>query len=141
MPSQKVLFEVISGVEGKCLSIAKNKDCGYRIAGPKPHGGGRVTESWWVNAHELFRELLSIAPDSCQELEQLRSQVSALQAEVEGLRKDKLRMDKLEEILVLYGGLRLHEGNFDCKSHVGLSLTDERDTLRKAIDSLSGGDA
>lgn len=36
-------IEVIQGVEGKCLAIN-----GYRVAGPKPWGGGTVVDSWTI---------------------------------------------------------------------------------------------
>ena len=47
-----VNIEVISGVEGPCLSIS-NKNGGERIAGPKPWGGGKVIHSFTVSVEEL----------------------------------------------------------------------------------------
>ena len=45
--------EVISGVEGPCLSIG-NESGGRRIAGPKPWGGGNAIHSFTVSVEELI---------------------------------------------------------------------------------------
>lgn len=37
-------IELIKGVEGRCICID-----GYRIAGPKPWGGGNVVQTWNVD--------------------------------------------------------------------------------------------
>ena len=37
----KIKIEIISGVEGDCICIN-----GYRVAGPKPWGGGKITKTW-----------------------------------------------------------------------------------------------
>jgi hypothetical protein len=61
------LIEVISGVEGPCLSVGTSSG-GTRVAGPKPWGGGRVTNSFKVSIDTLIKELqqLKEAPE-CQE--------------------------------------------------------------------------
>ena len=55
----KVIFEVISGHAGPCLSIGDG-DSGHRLSGPKPLGGGSVIHSFEVCADELQRELNSL---------------------------------------------------------------------------------
>lgn len=57
----EVLFEVISGPEGPCLSIGNGRS-GYRLAGPKPWGGGCTVHVFTVNVAELLREIQTIAP-------------------------------------------------------------------------------
>lgn len=49
-----VLIEVISGVEGPCLSIGDGS-IGERVAGPKPWGGGRTIHSFQVKSADLRR--------------------------------------------------------------------------------------
>ena len=41
MDEKKCKIEMIGGAEGSCLSLND-----FRIAGPKPWGGGSVTKSW-----------------------------------------------------------------------------------------------
>jgi len=48
-------IEVVNGVEGPSLCIN-----GYRVAGPKPWGGGHVITTWRVKAANL-REYLKRA--------------------------------------------------------------------------------
>lgn len=40
---EQIEIEIIHGVEGDCFAID-----GYRVAGPKPWGGGTVTKSWTI---------------------------------------------------------------------------------------------
>lgn len=49
----RVNVEVISGVEGPCLSINE-----YRVAGPKPWGGGQVTKSWVTSRRDILAAFL-----------------------------------------------------------------------------------
>ena len=42
-------LELVSGVEGPCLCLDD-----YRIAGPKPWGGGLVTNTLWVDKSDLL---------------------------------------------------------------------------------------
>ena len=58
-------IEVISGVEGSCLSIGTDSG-GTRIAGPKPWGGGQVLHTFEVNIDALIKEarVLQEAPDA-----------------------------------------------------------------------------
>lgn len=51
-----VLIEVVSGPEGPCLCIGDG-DTGFRLAGPKPWGGGRTIHRFQVRVDELRREL------------------------------------------------------------------------------------
>jgi hypothetical protein len=52
----KVLIEVIAGRAGHCLSIGDDST-GYRLAGPKPWGGGNVVHRFEVDPDELRHEL------------------------------------------------------------------------------------
>lgn len=52
----KVLIEVVSGRAGPCLTIGDDNG-GYRLAGPKPWGGGTTIHTFTVDADELRREL------------------------------------------------------------------------------------
>lgn len=52
----KVKIEVIEGCAGNSLSIG-NGQTGFRLAGPKPLGGGSTLHSFDVDAHELIREV------------------------------------------------------------------------------------
>ena len=49
--------EVIQGVEGPCLAVNS-----FRVAGPKPWGGGKTIAEWAVLACELARIESSPAP-------------------------------------------------------------------------------
>ncbi|NBJ19723.1 hypothetical protein GT625_13410 [Burkholderia thailandensis] len=51
-----VWIEVIAGCEGSSLSIG-NDNGGYRLAGPKPWGGGRIIHRFSVRIDELRSEL------------------------------------------------------------------------------------
>lgn len=51
--SKGFTIELIQGVEGLCLSLND-----YRIAGPKPWGGGKVIHKWHVTESTLQRALL-----------------------------------------------------------------------------------
>jgi hypothetical protein len=48
----KFKLEIIRGVEGPCISLND-----YRIAGPKPWGGGTVTKSFTVDVDDLVRAI------------------------------------------------------------------------------------
>jgi hypothetical protein len=52
-----VTIEVVSGVEGLCLSINNT-----RVAGPKPWGGGRVIMSWKTKASRITESLPNTTP-------------------------------------------------------------------------------
>lgn len=51
---KKYELAVVSGVEGPCVSLNH-----YRVAGPKPWGGGQVAMAWRVTAADL----LNAAPE------------------------------------------------------------------------------
>lgn len=51
---ERLLVEVVSGVEGPCLVIEN-----FRVAGPKPWGGGRVYGQWRIDRADLLTRLLS----------------------------------------------------------------------------------
>lgn len=53
--SEKIIIEVISGVEGDCLSINN-----YRFAGPKPWGGGRMIKQWKITREHFIKSLKQI---------------------------------------------------------------------------------
>lgn len=48
-------IEIIQGVEGFCIGLNN-----YRIAGPKPWGGGTVVKRWDVSLADLGRAIPSI---------------------------------------------------------------------------------
>lgn len=50
--SKEFKLEIIRGVEGPCISLND-----YRIAGPKPWGGGTVTKSFTVDINDLIRAI------------------------------------------------------------------------------------
>ena len=52
----KIRFEVVSGVEGPCLCIV-NDSGGFRLAGPKPWGGGTVKHTFSVDRDELLEQI------------------------------------------------------------------------------------
>ncbi|MDN4147593.1 Lar family restriction alleviation protein [Pseudomonas tohonis] len=54
------LVEVVNGAEGPSLYIG-NEDGGYRLAGPKPWGGGRTIHKFTVKLDELVREAMDLA--------------------------------------------------------------------------------
>lgn len=56
-----VLIEVVNGAEGPSLCVG-DEDSGYRIAGPKPWGGGRTIHRFTVKADELRKQLDEYAP-------------------------------------------------------------------------------
>lgn len=60
--SEHVTFRVISGVAGPCLVIGD-----YRIAGPKPWGGGRTLYEWSVNRADLAEELSVLTTETEEE--------------------------------------------------------------------------
>jgi len=47
-----VIIEVISGVEGQCIAIND-----YRVAGPKPWGGGKVIKKFTSDMSNMRRAL------------------------------------------------------------------------------------
>lgn len=49
---RKFTLEYIAGVEGNSIYLNE-----YRIAGPKPWGGGKVIKEWTVEADDLERAL------------------------------------------------------------------------------------
>ena len=46
-------IEVVAGAEGPSLSVSDG-DLGYRLAGPKPWGGGRIIQAFDVSLDELI---------------------------------------------------------------------------------------
>ena len=54
------IVEVVNGVEGPSLYIG-DEDGGYRLAGPKPWGGGRTIHKFTVKLNELVREAMDLA--------------------------------------------------------------------------------
>lgn len=52
----KVFFEVVAGPEGHCLCIC-GENTGFRLAGPKPWGGGTVVHKFEVDCYELMEQM------------------------------------------------------------------------------------
>ena len=46
--SDPLKIEYVSGVEGPSLYLISAERGGYRIAGPKPWGGGKCMRTWTV---------------------------------------------------------------------------------------------
>jgi len=61
-----VWLEVVRGPEGFCLYIGDD-DSGYRLAGPKPWGGGGTVCKFQVRIDELVKEANSFATDNTSE--------------------------------------------------------------------------
>ena len=57
-PTREKNIEIctISGCEGECVALNQ-----YRIAGPKPYGGGRVVKRWNTSLHDISNALRGIA--------------------------------------------------------------------------------
>ncbi|MDH0335138.1 hypothetical protein [Metapseudomonas otitidis] len=54
------IVEVVNGAEGPSLYIG-DEDGGYRLAGPKPWGGGKTIHKFTVKLNELVREAMDLA--------------------------------------------------------------------------------
>jgi len=55
MKKNPTKIEIVQGVEGQCLVVND-----YRVAGPKPWGGGTVIKTW-VREKKDFKEALKKA--------------------------------------------------------------------------------
>lgn len=51
-----VFVDVVSGVEGPCLTIGDHSSA-TRVAGPKPWGGGKTMHRFEIKASEIRDEL------------------------------------------------------------------------------------
>lgn len=51
-PEQNISVEIVSGIEGLCLLVND-----YRVAGPKPWGGGTVTQSFKTKLVDIERAI------------------------------------------------------------------------------------
>ena len=49
MNDDKITIEIINGSEGQCVVINN-----YRVAGPKPWGGGFVEKSWTASKQDIL---------------------------------------------------------------------------------------
>lgn len=65
-------IEMIEGAEGNCICINN-----YRVAGPKPWGGGKVIKSWNTKADDIMKsiEVFEIFKD-CQKYIKNVSEIS-----------------------------------------------------------------
>lgn len=54
---EKFTLEIIGGVEGDCIALNN-----YRLAGPKPWGGGAVKKSWKVSREDILRAMGPLNP-------------------------------------------------------------------------------
>ncbi len=57
MKTQIVELEIVEGVEGPSVYLD-----GYRIAGPKPWGGGHISRRWSVDLADLAEVIARAAP-------------------------------------------------------------------------------
>jgi len=67
LKSGHVWIEVVAGREGPSLSIGDDSG-GYRLAGPKPWGGGRTVHRFQVGIRELRNELDALSATHGDEL-------------------------------------------------------------------------
>jgi hypothetical protein len=58
LAERSLLVEVIGGVEGPCLAINN-----YRVAGPKPWGGGTVQRKWRAKGKDLLTAMQRDLPE------------------------------------------------------------------------------
>ena len=65
---EKMLIEIVNGCEGQSVYISDLDGSGYRVAGPKPWGGGTVSKKWEVKIVHILR---AVGVD--RELTQLRA--------------------------------------------------------------------
>lgn len=49
---EKMKLEYVSGVEGNSIYLND-----FRIAGPKPWGGGKVLKSWEIDKEDVLRAI------------------------------------------------------------------------------------
>lgn len=61
-------LEIVRGAEGPSIYIADDSG-GYRLAGPKPWGGGSVQQRFRVKLNELVREANMLLADSARAAE------------------------------------------------------------------------
>lgn len=55
---KKITFEVVKGCEGNSIYIMdEDGTSGYRLAGPKPWGGGTVINKFQIDTETLLREI------------------------------------------------------------------------------------
>ena len=105
-------IEIIQGVEGFCIGLNN-----YRIAGPKPWGGGTVVKRWDVSLADLGRAIPSIDAQAT-EIAALRA-VSSQQQQRAQLAEEKLEgyrqaldIDHIE-IVISQELRRLYVGQLD----------------------------
>ena len=60
-----VYINVIGGPEGPCVDVG-NDSGGFRLAGPKPWGGGRVLHRFEVDLDELIEKAGEFATEKDQ---------------------------------------------------------------------------
>lgn len=70
--TDRIAVHLIDGVEGQCVSVND-----YRICGPKPYGGGSITQSWTTTKEDVLRAFLT--PD--QKHEWLSKELAIIPAE------------------------------------------------------------
>lgn len=93
---KKYELSVVSGVEGAC-AVLNN----YRIAGPKPWGGGQVTKAWRVTAADLLNAVPELVVDERARIrEALEAWVSQKGANHEGYPgADKVTLIDADDLL------------------------------------------
>lgn len=59
MGEKRLCLEMVEGVQGPALYLEN-----YRIAGPKPWGGGKTVRSWKVRRQDIDEALRHLTPAS-----------------------------------------------------------------------------
>lgn len=57
MRKETVKLDIVAGVEGNSIYLND-----FRIAGPKPWGGGKVISSWDVRPSDIYKALAAPEP-------------------------------------------------------------------------------
>jgi hypothetical protein len=84
LKDKKFIIERIAGVEGDCLAISfDNGKTGHRFCGPKPWGGGKSVQQWFLKTKDLF--------DAIPELDALLTRLEAAEAVVKHAAKHEAR--------------------------------------------------
>lgn len=92
MDIDKAKITYVQGVEGSSIYLND-----YRIAGPKPWGGGKIIKEWDIELTDVYRAAgIKANADQQAEIDDLKSRIEAWKEEVASL---KGSVKKLEAVL------------------------------------------